>query len=62
MIAFEDAFFGKHQIDKVRAEDCFAGRPAFDNALEKIRASKFTHQQTSPTNPSPAPIAAEAAR
>ena len=53
MTAFEDAFFGKHEIEKGRAEDCFAERHAFDAALEKIRQSKFAASQQVPVMPSP---------
>lgn len=53
MTAFEDAFFGKHEIEKSRAEECFSERPAFDAALEKIRQMKFAASQDSPVLPSP---------
>ena len=48
MTAFEDAFFGKHVIEKSRAEECFSDRPAFDAAIEKIRQMKFAASQDSP--------------
>ena len=53
MTAFEDAFFGKHTIEKSRAEECFAERPAFDAALEKIRQAKFAASQNVAVMPSP---------
>lgn len=53
MTAFEDAFFGKHVIEKSRAEECFAERPAFDAALEKIRQAKFAASQNVAMMPSP---------
>ena len=53
MTAFEDAFFGKHEIEKTRAEECFAERPAFDAAVEKIKQAKFTSSQSAPVMPSP---------
>ena len=53
MIAFEDAFFGKHQIEKARAEDCFAGRDSFAEELEKIRAAKFSAQNQPTAAPAP---------
>jgi hypothetical protein len=51
MTAFEDAFFGKHDIEKDRAEECFAGRGEFEAALEKIRQAKFAASQQQPTIP-----------
>jgi hypothetical protein len=51
MTAFEDAFFGKHEIDKQRAEACFAGRAAFDAGLEKIKSTKYSAHQNSPILP-----------
>ena len=53
MTAFEDAFFGKHEIEKSRAEECFAQRPAFDLALEKIRQQNFAASQNNPVMPPP---------
>lgn len=53
MTAFEDAFFGKHEIEKSRAEECFAERPAFDAAVEKIRQAKFAASQAAPAMPMP---------
>ena len=56
MTAFEDAFFGKHEIEKSRAEECFAERKEFDEAVEKIRQRKFAASQnvdTGPLLPSP---------
>lgn len=51
MTAFEDAFFGKHEIEKSRAEECFSQRPEFDAALEKIKQSKFAASQTAAVIP-----------
>ena len=48
MTAFEDAFFGQHEISKSRAEECFAARPAFDAAIEKIRQEKFAAAANEP--------------
>ncbi|QEG21213.1 hypothetical protein MFFC18_10680 [Mariniblastus fucicola] len=45
MTAFEDAFFGKHVIERRRAEVCFSERPAFNAALEKIKQQKFAAMQ-----------------
>jgi len=53
MTAFEDAFFGKHEIEKSRAEECFAERPAFNAAIEKIRQAKFAALQNQPAMPTP---------
>ncbi len=54
MTAFEDAFFGKHEIEKSRAEECFSGRAAFDTGIEQIRKARFDAQQSSvPTLPPP---------
>lgn len=53
MTAFEDAFFGKHEIEKSRAEECFAQRPTFDASLEKIRQMKFAASQNNPVMPPP---------
>ena len=52
MTAFEDAFFGKHEISQSRAEDCFGGRAAFDAGLEKIRKARYDAQH-SPALPPP---------
>jgi len=51
MTGFEDAFFGKHEIEKSRAEEFFTERPAFDAAVEKIRQRKFAASQNDPTTP-----------
>ena len=53
MTAFEDAFFGQHQISKERAAKCFADRPAFDAAVEKIRQRKFAADQREKSLASP---------
>ena len=53
MTAFEDAFFGKHEIERSRAEECFVERPAFDAAVEKIRLQKFAATQSAPMIPMP---------
>ena len=53
MTAFEDAFFGKHEIDRSRAEECFEGRAAFDAAVESIRKARFTAQEHAPVLPPP---------
>lgn len=53
MTAFEDAFFGRHEIEKSRAESCFAERPAFDAAVEKIRQLKFAASQNAASIPAP---------
>jgi len=53
MTAFEDAFFGKHEIEKRRAEECFSERPAFDAAVEKIKQARFSASQSAPVMPSP---------
>ena len=54
MTAFEDAFFGQHEISKERAAACFAERPAFDAAIEKIRQQKFAAAQNEPSLSRPA--------
>ena len=53
MTAFEDAFFGKHNIDRSRAEECFAGRAAFDAAIERISNARFAAQEQGPIIPPP---------
>ncbi len=53
MTAFEDAFFGKHEIGKQRAEACFAGRAAFDAGLERIKNARFAAQQNPSVLPAP---------
>ncbi len=60
MTAFEDAFFGKHDIEQNRAQECFAERPAFDTAIEKIRQQKFAASQNLPPSP-PTGVRMEAA-
>lgn len=60
MTAFEDAFFGKHEIEQARAQECFAERPAFDAAIEKIRQAQFAASQNLPPTP-PTGVRVEAA-
>lgn len=48
MTAFEDAFFGQHEISESRAQECFAARPDFDVAIEKIRQQKFATAANEP--------------